>query len=146
MLSVPLSAVGKAELPCFKHVQLVVETPIQYYNKNNLYSMTQRDSDGTSTTSNPFQSDGYTYLHVDRIRMDLSNLYFKGLSVKISLNDVCLFMKIVFLLANSVNPGGMTPYATYHLGLHCLSRYDLLVSRIKRVKPFDGLDDRKPEL
>ena len=70
------SSVFNADLPCFKHMQLVVENPILYYNKNHLYSMTQRDSDGTSTTSNPFQSDGFTHVHVDRISMELSILYF----------------------------------------------------------------------
>ena len=32
-------------------------------------------------------------------------------------------LKIVFVLANSVDPDEMLDYAAFHLGLHCLSKY-----------------------
>ena len=34
-----------------------------------------------------------------------------------------LSLKIVFVLANSVDPDEMPHYATFHLGLHCLPKY-----------------------
>ena len=34
-----------------------------------------------------------------------------------------LSRKIVFVLANSVNPDEMPHYAAFHLGLHCLPKY-----------------------
>ena len=39
--------------------------------------------------------------NIDTICMELSILYFKGLQVKLSLNDVLLSLMIVFVLANS---------------------------------------------
>ena len=59
-------------------------------------------------------------IHTDTIRMELSILYFKGLSVKISKNDAFLSLKIVFILANSADPDEMPHKAAFHLGLHCL--------------------------
>ena len=41
----------------------------------------------------------------------------------ISINDVYLSLKIVFILANSADLDEMLPYAAFHLGLHCLSKY-----------------------
>ena len=32
-------------------------------------------------------------------------------------------MEIIFILANSADPSEMTPYAAFHLGLHCLTKY-----------------------
>ena len=43
-------------------------------------------------------------------------------------------MKIVFSLANSADPDEMPPYVAFHLGLHCLPKHLLLVSKMKRVK------------
>ena len=34
-----------------------------------------------------------------------------------------LSLKIVFVLANSVDPDEMLHYAAFHLDLHCLSQY-----------------------
>ena len=45
-------------------------------------------------------------------------MYFKGLPE----NDVFLFMKIIFILANSADPDEMPPYAAFHLDLHCLPK------------------------
>ena len=42
-------------------------------------------------------------IHIDTISMELSILYFKGLSVKISKNYAFLSLKIVFILANSAD-------------------------------------------
>ena len=52
--------------------------------------------------------------------MELSILYLKGLSVKISKNDAFLSLKIVFILANSADPDEMPHKAAFHLGLHYL--------------------------
>ena len=41
------------------------------------------------------------------ISMVLSILYFKGLSVKMSKNDVPLSLKIVFILASTADPDEM---------------------------------------
>ena len=32
-------------------------------------------------------------------------------------------LKIVFVLANNINPDEMPLYAAFHLGLHCLPKY-----------------------
>ena len=69
-------------------------------------------------------------IHVDKISMELSILYFKGLPVKILYkNEVLLSPKIAFILANSSGPDGMCPYAAFHLDFHCLP-----VSRMKRIE------------
>ena len=47
-------------------------------------------------------------------------------------NEVVMFLKIVFIFANSADPDEMLPLAAFHLGLHCL-----LVSRMKKVKQPD---------
>ena len=36
-------------------------------------------------------------------------------------------LKIVFILANSASPDEMTPYASFHPGLHCLHNKYLFV-------------------
>ena len=51
-------------------------------------------------------------VHIDMISMKLSMSHFKGLSVKISINDAFLSLKIVFNLANSADPGELLPYVT----------------------------------
>ena len=43
--------------------------------------------------------------------------------VKISTNDVFLYPKIVFIIANRADPDEMPPYAAFHLGLHYLPKY-----------------------
>ena len=57
---------------------------------------------------------------IDTISKELSILYFKGLLVKSSLDDVFLSMKIY--------------KAAFHLCFHCLLKYLFSVSRMKRVK------------
>ena len=64
-----------------------------------------------------YSSHNYT------ISMDLSILYFKGLLVKISINDIFLSLKIVCILANSADSDEMPPYVAFHQGLHCLPKY-----------------------
>ena len=45
-----------------------------------------------------------------------------------------MYLKIVFILANSTDPDEMPPYVAFHLDLHCFRQSTgLLVSRIKRV-------------
>ena len=41
---------------------------------------------------------------------------------------VVLSLKTVFVMANRVDPGKMPHYATFHLGIFCLSKYVLLTS------------------
>ena len=77
-------------------------------------------------------------IHIDTISMELSILYFKKLSVKLFLNDVFLFPKIVFNFANSADPDEMPTYAAYHLGLHCLPKY--LFTGIQNEKGYDITD------
>ena len=48
---------------------------------------------------------------------------------------VFLPLKIVFTIANIVDPDEMPHIAAFHLGLHCLQRTHLGVSSLKRVKP-----------
>ena len=62
-------------------------------------------------------------IHIDTISMELSISYFKGFSVKISINGVLLSLKIVFILAYSADPDEMLPYVAFHLGIHCLHKY-----------------------
>ena len=67
--------------------------------------------------------------------MELSILYFSGFWVKISWNDVFLPQKVVFILANSADPGEMPTYVAFHQGLHCLPKYkytNILNERGKR--------------
>ena len=65
--------------------------------------------------------------------MELSILYFKGLLVRISIKLCILVLKQradCFITANSGDPDVMfpdldekPPYAAFHLGLHCLPKY-----------------------
>ena len=43
-------------------------------------------------------------IHIDTISMNCSILYFKGLPSKFLENDAFLFLKTVFILANSADP------------------------------------------
>ena len=49
------------------------------------------------------------------------NQVIKGYNVE----NVCLSLKIVFILANSVGPYEMPHNAAFHMGLHCLPEYAL---------------------
>ena len=49
-------------------------------------------------------------IHVAKISMKLSILYFRGHKSK-------------FLLPNRADPDEMLPYAASHLGLHCLPKF-----------------------
>ena len=53
-------------------------------------------------------------LHIDSISMDLSILYFKGLS------------------NNSADPDEMAHYVAFHMGLHCLPKY-LYTGKVKFI-------------
>ena len=68
--------------------------------------------------------DGFSPIYIDTISMGLSILYFKGSQVEFFLNySVFLSLKVVLILANSVDPDEMQHYAAFHLGLHCLPKY-----------------------
>ena len=62
-------------------------------------------------------------IHIHTMSLKLFIVYFKGLLVNISINYVFLHLKIVLFLANSADSYEMPPYATFHLGLHCLQKY-----------------------
>ena len=70
----------------------------------------------------PIQSDGFFH-PCDRISMELPILYFMGSQVKISKLECVYVLKIVFVVANTVYPNKMLPYAAFHLGLHCVAKY-----------------------
>ena len=36
-------------------------------------------------------------------------------------------LKIVFISANSADPDELLPYAAFHLGLHCLLKYNISI-------------------
>ena len=85
-------------------------------------------------------------LHIDTICMKLSILYFKRLSVKISLkwrNSVpedCLYLRKHNCYGHSppfrwIIQEGLPPYVAFHLGLHCLPKY--LFTSIQNEKGYD---------
>ena len=64
-------------------------------------------------------------IYIDAISMELSILYFKALSVKISINNVFLSLSI---LASITDAEEMPCYAAFHMGLHfcqstCFPKY-----------------------
>ena len=60
--------------------------------------------------------------------MGLFIIYFNGSQLVL----YQLSLRIVFTLANIVDPDEMPPYAAFHLGLHCMAKY-----------PFRGFQDTK---
>ena len=74
-------------------------------------------------------------IHIDTISIGLPIVFFNVPQVRIFLNyDIFLSLKIVLILANSVDTDEMQHYAAFHLGLHCLPKYQLGVSSIQRDK------------
>ena len=61
-------------------------------------------------------------IHVDRISIGMSFLYFKRFHEKVLNHDAFLSLKITFILANSAETDEM-PRAAFHMGLHCLPKY-----------------------
>ena len=63
----------------------------------------------------------------DRIPLSIeySILYFKGCRSNFpqNFNDVFLSLKILFILANCADPDEMLHDAAFHLGFHCLPKY-----------------------
>ena len=59
-------------------------------------------------------------------------MYRKGSQVKFSLKFWSL--KVVFIIANSVDPDEMQQNAAFHLGLHCLPKYPFRGFQYTRVK------------
>ena len=56
---------------------------------------------------------------MDSINLGRSIVYGHNFQIKI----VFLSLKIVFVLANSVDPDKMLHYEAFDFGLHCLSKY-----------------------
>ena len=69
----------------------------------------------------PFCTDGISK-KFDTIKSGWSVLYMEGLRMIISKTYSIPFSEIIFILANSVDPDTMPPYAAFHLGLHCLPK------------------------
>ena len=66
-------------------------------------------------------------IHIDTTSMELPIVYFKGSQIEFSklLYDVFLSLKVVLIIANSVDSDEMQHNAAFHLGLHCLPKYPL---------------------
>ena len=77
-------------------------------------------------TYNSLYSDEILSIHIDTISIGLSIVCFKikG-SFFLNYDDVFLSLKVIVIVANSVNPDEMQHYAAFHLGLHCLPKYPL---------------------
>ena len=71
-------------------------------------------------------------IHIDKISMGLSILYYKGFPVKIAIKWCISVSENCFILANSADPDELQPYVAFHLGLHCLFIY--LFTRIQNQK------------
>ena len=66
---------------------------------------------------NPLCSNG-------TLSVELTCLYIKRLLVKDSMKkNVFLSLKIVFIVANSANPGEISLFVPFHQGLYCLLKY-----------------------
>ena len=50
-------------------------------------------------------------------------MYFNVLLVKFLSNGVFMYLKIVFILVNSVDPDEMPPFVAFYLGRPCLLKY-----------------------
>ena len=61
--------------------------------------------------------------HIDKLSMELPILCFKGSHVEVSNYNVFLSLKVVFIIANSLDPDEMQHHAAFHHGLHCLLKY-----------------------
>ena len=57
-------------------------------------------------------------MQFDMVKSGWSNVLIEGIQVKIS--KKIIYLMINFVLANSVDPDEMVPYAAFYLGLLCL--------------------------
>ena len=71
----------------------------------------------------PLYSNGTLSMEFGTLSMELSCLYFKRLLVKVSIKDVFLSLKIVFIIPNGANPGEVSYCEPFHQGLYCLFKY-----------------------
>ena len=55
--------------------------------------------------------------------MGLSIMYFKESQVEYSKLWLFLYLKVLFILANSADPYEMQHFAAFHMDLHCLPTY-----------------------
>ena len=62
-------------------------------------------------------------IHINTKSMGVLIMYFKGSQVEFLNYCVFLSLKVVLILANSVDPDEMQHYAAFHLGLHCLPKH-----------------------
>ena len=74
-------------------------------------------------------------IHTGTISLGFPILYFKGLPVNISIKWCISVHEDFFIIANSLDPDEIPPYATFHLGLHCLPK-----------NLFTGIQNEKDEL
>ena len=59
----------------------------------------------------------------DTINLEWFIVYIEGLHVIFCKQIVILSLKIIFVLANSVDPNEMPHNAAFHLGLHCMPKH-----------------------
>ena len=71
---------------------------------------------------NPFILIDYP-ISIYTISLELSILYFKGLLVNISINDVFTSCRLFLFLANSAGRCKIPPCAAFHFGIHSLPKY-----------------------
>ena len=66
-------------------------------------------------------------MHIDTINTEC---HFNNISIKscIYVPEVCFF-----ILSNSADPDEMLPYAAFHLGLHCLPKYQYIGIQNEKV-------------
>ena len=62
-------------------------------------------------------------IHIATICLRLPIVYFKRSQVEFWNYEVLLSLKVVFILANTADPDEMQHNAAFHLGLHCLLKY-----------------------
>ena len=72
---------------------------------------------------NPFHSDGLFKMHLYNTYGIVHFVFLRGRRSKFLISDVCMSLKLVFILANSADPDEILHNATFHLGLHCLPKY-----------------------
>ena len=72
--------------------------------------------------------------------MGSSIIYLKGYRLEFPTHDVFLCLKIVFISANSADHDEMQHFATFHLGLHCLSKYQLMTSKYSKGYQMNSQD------
>ena len=72
-------------------------------------------------------------IHIGTLSMRLPIVYYQGHSNTFLNCDVFLSLKVVLILTNSEGSNEMQPCDAFSLGLHCLAKHPIRVSRIQKV-------------